>query len=79
GDELKLYNLLSSVYNIEGDDRRMRNIIKLTREERGKYFDQLRKEYPLRREFSNYTVKLREDEFYFKYILETLGYKTKEY
>ncbi len=28
-DELKLYNLLSSVYNIEKDDRRMRNMIKL--------------------------------------------------
>jgi len=79
GDESKLYNLLSSVYNIEGDDRRMRNIIKLTREEREKYFDQLRKEYPIRREFSNYTVKLREDELYLKIILETLRFKTKEY
>jgi len=78
-DELKLYNLLNSAYNIEEDDRRMRNIIKLTREDRGKYFDQLRKKYPLRREFSNYTVKLREDEFYLKNILETLRFKTEKY
>lgn len=77
-DELKLYNLLNAVYNIEEDDRRMRNIIKLIREERGKYFDQLRKEYPPRREFSNYTVKLREDEIYLKNILKTLRFKTKE-
>jgi len=52
-DELKLYNLLRTVYDIEADDKRMRNMIKVKREERGNYFDRLRKEYPLRREFVN--------------------------
>ena len=38
-DELKLYNLLRSVHDIESDDWRMRNIIKVNGEERGNYFD----------------------------------------
>jgi len=78
-DELKLYNLFRAVYDIEGDDRRMRNMIKVKQKERGKYFDQLRKEYPVRREFVNYTIKLRKGEHHLKKILETLGFKVKEY
>ncbi len=78
-DELKLYNLLRAVYKVEGDGTRMRKMIKVKRRERGNYFDLLRKEYPIRREFSNYTVKLREDELYLKKILKTLRFKTKEY
>ena len=78
-DELKLYNLLRSVHDIESDDWRMRNMIKVKGEERGNYFALLRKEYPIRREFSNYTVKLREDELYLKKILEALRFKTEEY
>lgn len=78
-DELKLYNLLRAVYKVEGDGTRMRKMIKVKRGERGNYFDLLRKEYPIRREFSNYTVKLREDELYLKKILKTLRFKTKEY
>jgi erythronate-4-phosphate dehydrogenase len=78
-DELKLYNLLRAIYKVEGDDRRMRNMIKMKRGERRNYFDLLRKEYPIRREFSNFTVKLREEELYLKEILETLRFKTKEY
>jgi len=78
-NELILYNLLKAIYDIEGDDRRMRNMIEVKREERGDYLDRLRKEYPIRREFSNYTIKLREDELNLKKILETLRFKVKEY
>ncbi len=78
-DELKLYNLLRSVYDIEGDDVRMRNMIKVKREERGNYFDRLRKECPLRREFINYTIKLRKEKHHLKKILETLRFKVKEF
>ncbi|MBN2842442.1 MAG: 4-phosphoerythronate dehydrogenase [Sedimentisphaerales bacterium] len=50
--------LTGSVYDIVGDDRRMRGILTKPAGERGGYFDKLRKEYPIRREFNNYTVKL---------------------
>jgi len=78
-DESKLYNLLRSAYDIEGDYKRMRNMINVYLKERGKYFDRLRKEYPIRREFSNYRVKLREDQLHLKEILETLKFKVKKY
>ncbi len=55
--ELLAY-LTGSVYDIVGDDRRMREVLKRPASERGAYFDKLRKEYPVRREFSNYNVKL---------------------
>jgi erythronate-4-phosphate dehydrogenase len=76
-DKLKLYNLLRSVYDIETDDKRMRNTMKVKREERGNYFDRLRKEYPLRREFVNYTIRIRENEHHLKKLLETLRFKVR--
>ena len=57
----------------------MRNMLKVKREEMGNYFDQLRKVYPVRREFSNYTIKLREGERHLKKILESLRFKVREY
>jgi len=77
-DELKLYNLLRTAYDIEEDDKRMRNMLKVKREEREDYFDRLRKEYSVRREFSNYIVKLRESEQHLKKILESLRFKVRE-
>jgi erythronate-4-phosphate dehydrogenase len=38
-------------YDIRADDARLREVLKLAELERGAYFDQLRKTYPLRREF----------------------------
>ena len=78
-DELKLYHLFRAVYDIEEDDRRMRNMLNVIHEDRGIYFDRLRKEYPLRREFVNYTIKLRKEEHHLKKILETLRFKVKEF
>lgn len=56
--EKSLYHLLSGIYNIEQDDRAMREMIKLDQASREKYFDILRKNYPVRREFSNYTIRI---------------------
>jgi len=42
---------VNSVYNIIEDDERMRKIVDETPENRGKYFDSLRKKYPVRVEF----------------------------
>jgi len=48
-----------TVYDIEADDARMRKIVNLPEDERGKYFDYLRKTYPVRREFHNSHVILK--------------------
>jgi erythronate-4-phosphate dehydrogenase len=56
-DEDALRDLVLTVYDIEADDRRLRQIIELSPSERGVYFDQLRKTYPVRREFQNTLVE----------------------
>lgn len=51
------------VYDLPGDDARMRGICDVAGDHRGAYFDRLRKEYPIRREFFNTRIRLmRPDE-----------------
>ena len=57
-DEEILWETIRKVYDIEKDDFSLRKITGLKEEERGPYFDSLRKEYPIRREFSNTTLKI---------------------
>lgn len=45
-------------YDLLGDDDRMRAIASLPPDEQGAYFDRLRKEYPVRREFFNTRIRL---------------------
>ncbi len=75
--EEKLYSLLKAAYNIENDDSRMRKMIDMNEEQRGIYFDKLRKEYPLRREFNNYTVLLRSVEKEFAGLLKAFRFKVE--
>lgn len=76
-DEEKLYKLFSSIYNIEKDDARLREISNHKLNERAGYFDMLRKTYPVRREFSNFTVHILEKEKHLKTILESFRFKVK--
>jgi len=55
--ETGLNDLISAVYFIQDDDNRMRKIIKMEKDDRIKYFDLQRKNYPRRREFNNYTIE----------------------
>ncbi len=50
-----LHNSIRKVYDIERDDARLRDMISLREAERPGYFDSLRKDYPVRREF--FTVR----------------------
>jgi len=76
-NEEKLYNLLSSIYNIEKDDSGLREISKYKFNEQTDYFDMLRKGYPVRREFSNFTVHISQKEKHLKPILENFRFKVK--
>jgi len=58
-DETLIHTVMNRVYNIRADDTRLRKVIHLHPDERGNYFDSLRKNYPIRREFSNTRVTLR--------------------
>ena len=60
GDEQEiLHGAIKRVYDIEADSARCRAILSQPVAERGKYFDKLRKDYPVRREFQNTLLNLR--------------------
>lgn len=55
-DEELLVRVLGRAYNIRRDDQNFRQIQHQPPQERGRFFDALRKHYPVRREFHNTTV-----------------------
>ena len=58
-EEDVLREVVLSVYNIKRDDAALRKICDLAEKDRGIHFEKLRREYPLRREFFNARVTLR--------------------
>jgi erythronate-4-phosphate dehydrogenase len=54
----ELNSIISKIYDIKKDDAKMRGISAMPKAQIPKYFDTLRKEYPLRREFNNFKIKL---------------------
>jgi erythronate-4-phosphate dehydrogenase len=77
-DEDVLREVALTVYDIEADDRRLRAIADLPANERGAYFDRLRKEYPQRREFQNSTITLRGGSVTVRQKLAGIGFKLKD-
>ena len=75
--EEKLHMIFRQVYKIETDDYKMREMIKMDNESRAAYFDKLRKEYPLLREFTNYTILVEETDKQLKGILEAFRFNIK--
>lgn len=72
--EKELNQIVSKVYPIRQDDKRMRKMLNMSREERIKYFDLQRKEYPIRREFNNYRIELKSYDDKIKDILTNLRF-----
>jgi erythronate-4-phosphate dehydrogenase len=67
---LKAVNLL---YDIRKNDEKLRQIIKEPAEKRGAYFDALRKNYHIRREFQNTTVSVKDEKL--QEVFAGLGFK----
>lgn len=57
-DEELLTRAVERIYSIQRDDENLRQIAHQPPDKRGRYFDDLRKHYPVRREFQNTTVAL---------------------
>ncbi len=55
--ENNMNQLISKIYSIADDDKRMRKISEMSNSEIIKEFDKQRKNYPIRREFNNYKIK----------------------
>ncbi len=76
-----LLSIVKKVYDITEDDRKLRGIFSLHDSEHAEYFDDLRKNYPVRREF--YTVKVKRgpdisEEAWepFKELIGNMGFRT---
>lgn len=77
--DLELYefnDLLKRIYDIDSDTNQMKKMLYFNREDRVKYFDEMRKNYPLRREFNNYRIKLKSDKL--KNLFEGLRFRVSE-
>jgi len=55
-----LLSAVQKIYRIDKDDARLRRILDKPAENRGRHFDNLRKNYPVRREFQNTSVILKD-------------------
>ena len=73
--EAGLKEIFRKIYDIRKDDSSLRKIITDLQDDRKKYFDRLRRDYPLRREFINYTIKVPEEHKELKNILQVFRFK----
>lgn len=73
-NEETICSLFKKIYNI-GEDSKPLKTFSGDKESLGKYFDLLRKEYPLRREFTNYSIKTKTLPIELAKFLFTLRFK----
>jgi len=74
-DQQILTQAMTTIYDILRDDRRLRQITNQPPDQRGKFFDQLRKNYPIRREAHNTHVILTHPKPLLTEKLNQLGFQ----
>ncbi len=82
GEEAALYSIVRQAYDIELDDRMLREVVSLPMGERGRFFMKLRADYRIRREFPRKRVMLSAQHEPLQETLRNLGFSTemkKEY
>jgi erythronate-4-phosphate dehydrogenase len=75
-DDDSLRHVVQEVYDVVADDAALRKIVSLPIAERGPYFDRLRKDYPVRREFFNTEVRMSGGIDALREKVKGLGFKT---
>jgi erythronate-4-phosphate dehydrogenase len=73
--QVAIHDAVQQIYPIHRDDFNMREILMVSAEQRGKFFDDLRKNYPVRREFLNSTVFVPNQSPALSAQLQGLGFK----
>ena len=66
-------------YDVRGDSASLRQLTEISIEQRGQYFDELRKNYPVRREFPATVFRLPEDRKILAVKLKKLGFNVKTF
>ncbi|MDD5134421.1 MAG: 4-phosphoerythronate dehydrogenase PdxB [Phycisphaerae bacterium] len=74
-DKKALQSTVNKLYDIREDDANLRSIKNETADNRGAFFDGLRKNYRIRREFQNTAVHIKNEKL--KKVFEELGFKPK--
>lgn len=69
-----LLDTLEKIYDITVDDTKLRGILGECADKRGKYFDTLRKNYPVRREFQNTSVIVEDNNSSLAKKLKGIGF-----
>lgn len=70
-----LSGAVAAVYDLMQDDAQMRGLLETAPEARSAYFDGLRKNYPVRREFFNTAVSLTRDDKRMRKVLTGIGFR----
>lgn len=79
GREEVLRNIFRHVYDLRIDNENMKKMLAMNSNDAAFHFDLLRKNYPLRREFHNYTVILPHGNTELETILTILRFNVKTY
>lgn len=74
-EQTTIHDTVQQVYVINRDDFNTREILIVPEDERGKWFDDLRKNYAVRREFQNTQIVLTESDDTLKAKLSGIGFK----
>ncbi|MBW7989654.1 MAG: 4-phosphoerythronate dehydrogenase PdxB [Planctomycetes bacterium] len=77
-EQAVLLEAVRKIYDIREDDNRLRQVSEKPVEKRGGYFDGLRKNYPIRREFQNTKVFVENGNGALAKKLKGIGFKTSE-
>lgn len=78
-DEQKtLHHIVTQIYDISTDDLSLRNLLNVPDDKRAAYFDRLRKEYPVRREFKNTRVSAKNAEKSLVEKLKGIGFTVEK-
>ena len=77
-DESILHRVVQQVYPIARDARSLKKIIHVQKDDRDSYFDKLRKEYPIRREFHNTKIQFQDRSDKLKHKITALGFQINE-
>jgi erythronate-4-phosphate dehydrogenase len=77
GDEELLRRAVQGVYDIQRDDGNLRQVLHQPPGARGRFFDALRKDYPIRREFPNTTVALNPPRADLTRKLQGIGFRVE--
>ncbi len=73
-DQVLIREIVHQAYDIERDSKALKKTAPLPKDQKAGYFDQLRKNYPKRREFINYSVRIPSKKSLLLKELNTLGF-----